>query len=183
MRSLAAVLTAVILVGAAGLAGADVPSWHGPWPDSFLYEWTPDPCWVAGKQNLVSPEYWIWSAYPELASPIYYLRVTLNGKPTALGPEVIKVGGAYLIPADSVKKLGLGCSFSADNMTITITGKGHTLSSTLYAKRATVDGFSQPVKVPSRWQRGMRYISLDLVAQAFNLVVTEDQGLIRISAY
>jgi hypothetical protein len=46
-----------------------------------------------------------------------------------------------------------------------------------------VDGFSQPVKVPSRWQRGMRYISLDLVAQAFNLVVTEDQGQIRISAY
>ena len=183
MRSVAALLTVVILLGAAGLALGDVPSWHGPWPDSSLYEWTPDPCWVAGEHNLVSPEYYIWSAYPEIAPTIYYLRVSLNGKGTDLGPDVIMVGGAYMIPADSVKKLGLGASYSADNMTITITGKGHTVASTLYAKRATVDGFSQPVKVASRWQRGLRYVSLDLIAQAFNLVVTEDQGQIRISAY
>ena len=183
MKTLALLLTVVILVGAAGLAAADVPKWNGPWPGTFLYEWTPDPCWVSGEQNLISPEYYIWSAYPELAPGIYYMRVSLNGKPTDLGPDVIKVGDAYMFPADAVKKLGLGASFSPDNLTITITGKGHTLSSTLYAKRATVDGFSQPVKVASRWQRGLRYISLDLVAQAFNLVVTEDQGQIRVSAY
>jgi hypothetical protein len=114
---------------------------------------------------------------------MYDVRLSLNGKPTELGPEVIKVGAAYMVPASALSKLGLGVSYSADNMTITITGKGHTLATTLYAKRATVDGFSQPAKVASRWQRGRRYVTLDLIAQAFNLVVTEDQGQIRISAY
>jgi len=176
-------LLSVALLAVAGVASADVPSWQSPWPDTCLYVWTPDPGRVPGERPLMSPEYFIWSAHPALAPELYWLQVTLNGKPTTLGDDVIKVQGAYMIPADSAKKLGLSVSYSADNMTITLTGKGHTLNSTLYATRATVDGFSQQVKVPSRWQRGMRYISLDLVAQAFNLVVTEDEGKIRISAY
>jgi hypothetical protein len=180
---LAGLVIAVVLLGAAGLVRADVPSWQGPFMDSFLVEWTPDPAMVPGERALMSPEYWDWSAFPERAAPIYYMHVSLNGKPTDLGQDVIKVDKAYMVPAEALTKLGLGVSFSDDNMTITVTGKGHTLASTLYAKRATVDGFSQPAKVPSRWQRGMRYISLDLIAQAFNLVVTEDQGQIRVSAY
>ena len=183
MRTLAGLIIAVVVLGAAGRAGAAVPSWHGPWPDSFMVEWTPDLAAVPGERALMSAEYWDWSPYPERAASIYSMRVSLNGKPTDLGGEVIKVNKAYMVPADALTKLGMGVSYSADNMTITVTGKGHTLASTLYAKRATVDGFSQPAKVPSRWQRGMRYISLDLIAQAFNLVVTEDQGQIRVSAY
>jgi hypothetical protein len=183
MRTLAVLVTAILLLGAVGWVGATVPTYHGPWLDSCLLEWTPDLAAVPGERALMSAEYWVWSAYPERAPQIYYLRVSLNGKPTELGADVIKVGNAYMVPADALSKLGLGVSYSADNMTITVTGKGHTLASTLYAKRATVDGFSQPAKVASRWQRGMRYISLDLIAQAFNLVVTADQGQIRISAY
>lgn len=181
MRGLVALLTVVILLGAAGLAGADVPSWHGPWPDSFMVEWTPDLAAVPGEQALMSPEYYEWSAFPELAAAIYWMRVSVNGKPVDLGPDVIKVGAAYLVPADSLRKLGLGVSYSPDNMTITVTGKGHTLVSTLDTKRVTVDGLSQTAKVASRWQRGMRYLSLDLVTQAFSLVVTEDHGQIRIT--
>lgn len=181
-RSIILLISLASLVVAGG-ALADVPSWHGPWPDTCLYVWTPDPGRVPGEAPVMSPEYQIWSAFPALAPELYWMRVSINGKPTTLGSDVIKVQGAYMIPAEAAKKLGLSVSYSPDNMTITISGKGHTLNSTLYASRATVDGFSQPVKVPSRWQRGMRYISLDLVAQAFNLVVTEDQGQIRISAY
>ncbi len=183
MKSCAPLLIVVMVLGVASLGAADVPQWNGPWPGTFLYEFIPDPCWVAGEQNVVSPDYYVWSAYPEQAPQIYYLRTTLNGKAIDLAKDVILVQGAYMIPAEAVSKLGLAATFSPDNMTINITGKGHTLASTLYAARATVDGFSQPVKVASRWQRGKRYISLDLVAQAFNLVVTEDEGLIRISAY
>ncbi len=183
MKRCTVLLISVALLAVAGAGRADVPSWHGPWPDTCLHVWTPDPGRVPGEAAATSPEYYIWSSFPALAPELYWLQVTVNGRPTTLGSDVIRVQGAYMIPAEAAKKLGLSVSYSPDNMIITITGKGHTLNSTLYASRATVDGFSQPVRVPSRWQRGTRYVSLDLLAQAFNLVVTEDQGQIRISAY
>jgi hypothetical protein len=182
MRTLAAVLTVVCLLGAAGLAGADRATYQGPWLDSVLVEWTPDSGAVPGERALWSPEYWVWSPFPEMAAPIYDLQVRLNGKPIA-GEDMIQVGKAYMIPADALTALALGVTYSADNMTITVTAKGHTLVSRLYARQATVDGLSQAVKVPSRWQRGKRYISLDLIGQAFSLVVAADHGQIFISAY
>ncbi|HEY3398469.1 MAG TPA: hypothetical protein VGM19_12510 [Armatimonadota bacterium] len=181
MKRLTLTLSLALLVVVAGTVLADTPTWQPPFTDSFMFQWTRDPAAVGSP--VMSPTYMIRSAIPTQAPANYSLRVSLNGKPTELGGDFLRAGGAYLLPADSLKVLGLGVSYSEDNMTITVSGKGHTLTSTLYAPRATVDGFSQPARAASRWARGLRYISLDLVAQAFNLVVTEEAGQVRISAY
>jgi len=184
-KALVLILTLGMLLSlVAGGMAADKCSWHGPWPDTAMYEVQPDPGLVPGEKPAMSCEYWIWAAYPYQAPDIYWLQVLLNGKPTGLGPQMIKVDDAYMLPAEAVGALGLRASYSADGVIITITGKGHTLVTALYSDRATVDGFTQPVRVLPRWQRGQRYVSLDLLAQAFNLIVTaQEAGPLRISAY
>jgi hypothetical protein len=184
-RTVALSVVALLLAAAcSSLASAAEWSWHGPFEDSCLFEAQPDSAMVAGETALWSPEAWIWVPVPVRAPEIYYLRVLVNGKPADLGSDVIKVRGEYMVPAEKLESLGLSASFSADSLTATVSGKGHTLIAVLDSPRATVDGFTQSVKVPMRWQRGMRYVSLSLLAQAFNLVVTDDgAGHLRISAY
>jgi hypothetical protein len=177
MRTLGFLLVLICLLGSltAALARGNAPTWQGWLPDSALIQWTADPAAISG--GLMSAETWIWTPVPERAPDVYWLQVYVNGKPTDLAKDMINAGGYYLLPLGDLSQLGLtGQLDPADMMTITISGGGHNLKTAMYSSTATVDGFSQAVPVRARWQRGMVYVSLGMLNQAFSLGVKAPVG-------
>ena len=179
MRTTTALLVVVCLLGSLGVAGA-APSWSwgGPWPDSCLLEWTPDPAAVPGVRTTWSLETWNWTPNPLRSPDVYWLQVILNGRPSDLSQDMLRVGaGYYLIPLRALPRLGLTGTLSPDDMvTIVISGKGHTVRTRLGSYTATVDGFNQRIPVPARWQRGLVYVPLGMLNRAFNLNVRHPEG-------
>lgn len=179
MRTVAMLLVAVCLLGSLGVAGAASSwSWGGPWPDSCLLEWTSDPAAVPGVYTTWSVETWDWSAHPERSPDVYWLQVILNGRPSDLAKDLLRVGaGYYLVSLQALPRLGLTGTLSPDDMvTIVISGKGHTVRARLGSYTATVDGFNQRIPVPARWQRGLVYVPLGMLNRAFNLNVRHPEG-------
>ena len=178
MRTAALLLAIVCLLGVVTAAAAMPGSWHGPWPDSMLLEWTADSAMVPGETALMSPETWLWSPYPEQAPDVYWLRVYVAGKfSPELTASLINVDGYYLIPVGDLSRIGLAARLdAADMVTINISGKGHSVRTRLGARTATVDGFNQLVPVPARWQRGMVYVSLGMLNKVFGLGVKAPAG-------
>jgi len=178
MRTAGWLLIIACLLGSLSLAAAaNCPrqqwSWEGPWPESALIEWTPDPAAVPGVCTVWSLETWIYTPNPTQAPDVYWLQVSANGKRSDLANDLISVGpGYFLIPLADLGKFGLTGTLNPDDMvTIMISGKGHTVKTRLGSTTATVDGFNQVVPAAARWQRGLVYVSLGMLNKAFNLGV------------
>ena len=179
MRTVGWLLIIACLLGSLSAAGASQSwSWTGPWPDSSLIEWTPDPAAVPGVHTVWSLETWTFVPNILRAPDVYWLQTTVNGRPSDLADDLLQVGkGYYLIPINDLGKFGLTGTLSPDDLvTINISGKGHSVKTKLGSSTATVDGFNQAVPASARWQRGRVYVSLGMLNKAFNLGVHQQTG-------